>query len=405
MRDHGAVPPTPHTPDPAWRREPYRLLFPLGAALAVVAVLPFPLRGTGGGALGLFHSVAQILGFLTCFVLGFLFTFIPRRTQTPGPEPWEMAVALAVPPAAVVLAWANAGALPYVLWLGVVVVAIGFTVTRLRAASRRGAVPAVLVWIPLSLAAGALGAALTAVAPLLAGGGAPRPWAIGRGLLVQGLVSGLVLGIGGVLVPQLTRGDAAPAAPEHGARRRLAGHSVAAAAFFGSFPVEVLLDVRLGIALRASVATAVLAASARLLRPPTLPGLHRWLVWLGAWLVPLGFWAGALFPRHRGAALHVVFVGGFAQIALAVATHVALSHGGRPERLSASPRALRAMAVLLAAAFAARILAGIDLAHVAGWLSAAGIAFTGAVLCWAVVVGPVLVRGPGAPPRRRPRRA
>jgi uncharacterized protein involved in response to NO len=392
------VPSAPHRAAPAWRREPYRLLFPLGAALAVVAVLPFPLHGLGGGALGLFHSVAQILGFLTCFVLGFLFTFIPRRTHTAGPEAWEMAVAMVVPPAAVVFAWGNATEMPYVLWLGLIVVAILFTVTRLRAASARGALPAVLAWIPLSLAAGALGAILTAAGPFLAGGGAPRSWAIGRGLLVQGLVAGLVLGVGGVLVPQLTRGEAQPHGREGAGGRGALVHALAAVAFFASFPLEVLVDVRAGIALRAAVATAVLVAVARLHRPPTVPGLHRWLVWLGAWLVPVGFWIAAIFPRHRAAALHVVFVGGFAQIALAVATHVALSHGGQPERLAASPRALHLMALLLGAAFVARIAAGLDLAHVARWLSLAGVAFAGAVLSWAVVVVPALLRGGGRPP-------
>jgi uncharacterized protein involved in response to NO len=280
-----------------------------------------------------------------------------------------------------------------------VVVAIGFTVTRLRAAAARGTVPALVVWVPVSLAAGAVGAALAAATPLLTGGGAPPPWVIGRGLLVQGLVSGLVLGVAGVLLPPLTRGAPEPAPLEPPlARRSLAAHGAAAAAFFASFPLEVLVDVRLGIAVRAATATAVLLA-ARLQRPPTLPGVHRWLLWLGAWLVPVGFWIGALFPRHRGAALHVVFVGGFSQLALAAATHVALSRGGHPERLSASPRALRLMAVLLAAAFAARILAGVDLRHVAGWLSAAGAAFTGAVLAWAVVVGPALIAGRRRPPR------
>jgi uncharacterized protein involved in response to NO len=256
----------------------------------------------------------------------------------------------------------------------------------------------VLAWVPLSLGAGALGAALAAVAPLLSGGGAPRSWTTGRGLLVQGLVAGLVLGVGGLLVPQITRGEAAPVEVDGARRRRsLVVHALAALAFFGSFPLEVLVAVRLGIAVRAAVATGILVGVARLHRPPTLPGVHRRLVWLGAWLVPAGFWMGALFPQHRGAALHVVFVGGFSQIALAVATHVTLSHGGRPERLSTSPPALIVMAVLLAAAFAARIAAGLDLAHVASWLSVAGVAFTGAVLAWAAVVVPVLAGGSGRP--------
>ena len=398
------VAPSPHGPGSAWRREPYRLLFPLGALLAVLAVLPFPLRSAGGGSLALFHSVAQILGFLTCFVVGFLFTFIPRRTRTPPPDAWEMTVALAVPPAAVASAWVNAGQTPYVLWLGLVAVAIVFTVSRMRAPSAGGRVPAVLVWVPISLAAGAVGAVLAAIAPFIAGGGAPPAWVIGRGLLVQGLVAGLVLGVGGILVPQLTRGDSPPdEADAARLRRATAAHAVAAAAFFASFPLEVLASPRIGIALRALVATAVLVAAGRIHLPPALPGLHRWLVWLGAWLVPLGFWAAALIPRHRAAWLHVVFVGGFSQLALAVGSHVALSHGGRPERLSASPISLRLMAVLLAAAFAGRILAGLDLAHVARWLSWAALAFAGAVGAWSVAVVPALVTRPVPPGERTER--
>ncbi len=389
------MPPAPHLSAPPWRREPYRILFPQGAALAVAAVLPFPLRGAGGGSLALFHSVAQILGFLTCFVVGFLFTFVPRRTRTRAPAAWEMLAAIALPAAAVASAWADARELPYVLWLGLVVVVLAFTVRRMRAEPARGRLPPVLVWVPISLAAGAAGAALAAAAPILSGGGGPRSWAIGRGLLVQGLVAGLVIGVGGVLVPQLTRGEDAPDAREAAAARRAAlRHALAAAAFFASFPLEVLVSVRLGIALRAAVATAVLVAVARLQRPPTAPGLHRFLVWLGAWLVPLGFWVAAIFPRLRGAALHVLFVGGFSQLALAVATHVVLSHGGRPERLSQSPRSLRAMALFLAVAFGARIAAGLDLRHVAAWLAVAGAAFIGAVASWAVLAVPAIAAGP-----------
>ena len=389
-----------------WRREPYRILFPIGGALGVSAVLPFVFRGAGGGSLALFHSIAQIQGFLTCFVVGFLFTFVPRRTGTAPPAAWELAAAVVLPVAAVASAWLDEGVLPYAAWLALVAVVLAFTLRRLRLGPAGGAVPAVFVWVPISLVAGAVGAVLAAVAPAVAGG-APRAWTIGRGLLVQGLVAGLVLGVGGFLVPQLTRGEAAPDAHDPAIRHRaLAWHLLAAGAFFASFPLESLWSYRLGVALRALVATAVLLRVARIYRPPTVRGLHRWLVWLGAWLVPAGFWMGALAPRLRGAALHVLFVGGFAQLALAVATHVALSHGGRADRLLESPAALRVMAALLAAAFGGRILAGIDLSHVAGWLSMAGTAFTGAVSAWAVLVVPALRLNPAgrAPDRPSPER-
>ena len=70
--------------------------------------------------------------------------------------------------------------------------------------------PAVLVWVPLALLSGAAGALLSALAPRLAATSAPAAWIIGRALLAQGFVAGLVLGVGGILVPQLTRGEGIP---------------------------------------------------------------------------------------------------------------------------------------------------------------------------------------------------
>ena len=377
-------------PPHAWR-EPYRSLFPLGAALAAVAVLPFAAGGAGGGSLALFHSVAQIQGFLTCFLVAFLYTFVPRRTQTAAPAPWQMTAALVLPPLSVACAFEGEQALAQGIWLALVVVVLGFTARRILGARGLRTLPPVFLWVPVSLAAGACGAVLIATSSQLHSESGLAVWTVGRGLLVQGLVAGLVLGVGGTLVPQLTRGEPPLATPERGRQRRaLAWHGLGALAFFASFPIEVFEGVRLGSAVRALVAFAVLIRVARIHRPPTVPGLHRRLVWAAAWLVPLGFCMGALAPRLRGAALHVVFVGGFAQLTLAVSTHVVLSHGGRPEQLHESPWAMRAMAALLAAAFAGRILAGIDLRRVSPWLSVAALAFLGALAAWGAVVGPTL---------------
>jgi uncharacterized protein involved in response to NO len=379
----------PHLAAPAWRRDPYRILFPIGAWLAAVAALPFTFRGAGGGALGLFHSVAQIEGFLTSFVVGFLFTFLPRRTGTAAPGPLEMAAAIVVPTAAVSSAWLGNAVLAHGLWVALLLVVLAFAVPRLRRTLASGSAPAALVWLPVALAAGALGAVLVVGSPL-AGRSGLELWTIGRGLLTQGFIAGLVLGVGSVLLPQLTRDEpaASPAPSRH--RRAVALHALAAAGFYGSFPLEVLGDQRAGVALRALVATLVLLLAARIHRLPSVPGLHRRLAWLAAWLVPAGFWMAAALPRLRTAALHVVFVGGFAQLTLAIGAHVVLSHGGRPERLHRSPLALRLMAALLALAFTGRILAGLDLARIPEWLAVAGASFTGAIVCWAAAIAPGL---------------
>ena len=74
---------------PLWRREPYRLLFPLGIVLSWTGVLPWLLFAIGvtDEYRSIFHSMAQVQGFLACFAVGFLFTMIPRRTGTAAPSP------------------------------------------------------------------------------------------------------------------------------------------------------------------------------------------------------------------------------------------------------------------------------------------------------------------------------
>jgi len=384
---------------PTWRREPYRLLFPLGAALGLLAVLPFALRGAGGGSLALFHSAAQLQGFLTCFALGLLFTFLPRRTGTAPPAAATVLACVALVAASAACAWFHAALASYLCWIGVAALALAFTVRRMGREARRRLSPA-FAWVPLSMAAGLCGALLAALGPLLGRGPAPAAWAVGRGLLTQGLLAGLVVGVGGVWLPEVTQGEAPP--EELAPRRGALLHLAAAGLFFGSFAIEPWAGEQVGFGVRAALAAAALLASARIHRRPSLPGLHRRLVWLGAWMVPAGFALGALSPRLHGAALHVLFVGGYAQLALALAVPVALAGSPRAAALAGSPPALRVASLLLAAAFLARVAAALDLSRVAAWLAVAGAAFAGALAAWAAVVLPPLSGQPTQGERRLP---
>jgi uncharacterized protein involved in response to NO len=320
---------------------------------------------------------------------------VPRHTRTACAEGWEVAAALVLPALAVLCAWAGDPLLANWLWLALLALVLAFTLNRLRARPSSVRPVPVLLWVPTSIAAGALGAALVAGVPGLPLTRALEVWTVGRGLLVQGFVAGLVLGVGGLLLPLVTRGEPPPGAgPDPAGRRRgVALHAAAALVFFGSFPLEVAAaSPRLGFAVRGLVAGAVLLGSARIHRAPSLPGLHRWLIWVAAWLVPAAFLLGAASARLRGAALHVLFVGGFAQIVLAVSTHLVV---WREDVAPAPPRSalrIRAMAAFLAVAFGARIVATFDIRHVAGWLSIAAYAFCAALAAWVAAVGPELLR-------------
>ena len=119
-----------------------------------------------------------------------------------------------------------------------------------------------------------------------------------------------------------------------------------------------------------------------------------WLIWIAAWLLPAGYALAAADPALRSAALHVVFIGSFALLALSVSLHVAMSHGGHPERLLGRPWEVWALGVLLLGAALLRLLVGVDQAHLRLWLGFAAACFLAATLAWAALVIPALRRAP-----------
>lgn len=365
-------------PPSVWRRDPYRLLFPLGIALAWAGVLHWLLFATGVSDeyRSIFHSMAQIQGFMACFAAGFLFTFIPRRTGTAPPSALEIAIAMAAPVATVTLAWLERWALAqigWLLWLGTLLV---FAVRRIRA--RKGPIPGRFVWVVVAIACGVAGAILAGV-----GAASDEMWLhdVGRALVLQGVFSALVFGIGGVLLPPFTRGE--PASEDEPA----SVHLLAAVFFVGSFFVDST-SARAGFGLRAALAAALLLP--RMWKPPTLPGLHRRMLWLAAWALPIGNLGVAVFPEYRRIGLHVIFIGCFALMALAISLHVALAHGGQVRRLDASPYALREMGALLAIALMMRLLVDLAPGSLRLWLGGAAAAFLAATVCWMTLVAPVL---------------
>lgn len=387
---------------PEWRREPYRLLFPLGFALSWAGVLHWLLHGLGAVAdyRPVFHATAQIQGFLMCFAVGFLFTAIPRRTVTPPPSAVEMAVALGAPVITVVAAWYERWLVSQVAWLVLALSVIAFALRRLRSAAAGRRPPNSFLWVPLALTMGLVGSALVGAQAFL---GQAGYWIhdLGRLLLLQGMFLGLVLGVGGMVLPLITCGDAPPDSGElQGDRRRRLGHALAGLALLSSFWVENSGHARAGAALRFAAVTAVLLCSARIWRLPRVPGAHRRLVWIAAWMLPLGYLLLALYPQHRAAGLHVVFIGGFALLTFSVALHVTLAHGGHLDLVKSSPWPVPAFGGLMLVALILRALVDLDAGRFYLWLGAAAASFLAATILWAVLALPRLRPGAGRPTLR-----
>jgi uncharacterized protein involved in response to NO len=225
---------------------------------------------------------------------------------------------------------------------------------------------------------------------------------LGRLFLLQGMFLGLIAGIGGMVLPLITRGEASTDAGESQRdRAERGGHVAAAVLLAGSFWIENSGWPRFAALLRAAVMTAELLVVARLWRPPSAPGWHRRLVWLAAWLIPAGYVLVALFPVQPAAGLHVVFIGGFALLTFSVALHVTLAHGGYNDLVGGKPWPVAAYGGLFLAAMVLRALVEFDPARFYVWLGASAACFLAGTLFWGGMALPRML-GAMAPPAAPP---
>lgn len=382
---------------PFWRREPYAVFFPLGIALSWAGVghwLDFALAGRNEDylAIYIFHGMTQIQGFLLCFAIGFLFTMIPRRTGTQPPSALEMGIGIAAPISTVAAAWAQRWALSQVGWMAACVLLVVFVLRRFLSSTARRRPPHSFVWIPVALLMGLAGSAMTGARGTL---GPEWSWLhdLGQNLVLQGVFVSLVLGVGGLALPLMTRGQApVDAAPSGRDVAIVLAHVLAAVALAGSFALQARYSLEAGCVLRAAVIAGELALGPQLWRLPTLPGWNRRLVWGSAWMLPLGYAFAAAFPAWYQAGLHISFVGGLATLTLAVSTHVILGHGDRGDLINGRPWQVGVLAFLMVAATATRVAMTMQPLHRNAWMATASFFFLAATVVWGILLVPVLVR-------------
>jgi uncharacterized protein involved in response to NO len=312
--------------------DPYRIFFPLGIILGALGVSIWPLYyyGVTEGYSGRAHAFVQTDGFLYAFIIGFLLTAIPRFT---GTEPPSRSVQFGL--AAIVAISAIAFEFQFFMIGQTGFVIAHFTLIALavrRFMRRKQDPPETFSLIGLGLLSGTLGALVNAAMAWNLIGPFWDP--LGKRLLTEGMVLLLVLGVGGFLGPRLLGFAALPqfiktgsSMPAPNANRVLL-YKVAGLAILISLIAEYGFGIFVMAFLRAAAASLVILSTVQPWRLPSVRTTLAWCVWSAHWFVILAVWLVAIVPRYRIDFLHVLFIGGFTLLILAVGTRVTLSHGG-----------------------------------------------------------------------------
>jgi len=373
--------------------EPYRLLFPVGAAIGVAGVMMWPLYSWNVTSAypGIPHARVMIEGFLGCFVTGFLGTALPGLLGVPrvtGSEAAGLAAAL------VWTAWLQYSGQTQWGDLAFFVTILAFVLLfGVRAIFRRDTPPPAFVLVGmgvLSALAGSFGLVVTQTAPGLVPAWVP---ALARLLLYQGFVLLPIMGIGAFLLPRFlglpSRQDfpESVALPE-GWLSRAAFAGVCGLAVLAGFALEVAGFSRWGYALRAAVLLIYFFLEVPALRAGFAGGSLAIGVRIALASIPAGFILLAVMPERAFALLHVVFITGFSLLTFTVASRVVLGHSGQSGKFQAALWPVVVMSAFIMMAMLTRVTAdwmpGAQLSHYAY----AAVAWIAGVLVWAVRILP-----------------
>lgn len=396
MHNHMEYPP-PGSSQPAFRQllaagEPYRLLFPLGAALGVVGVMLWP----GYVWLGMTYPVVShagimIQGFLAAFVIGFLGTALPRLLEVSRLTLTESCAygALLLIISALHLMHKPLAANIFFL----VMLTTFFTSLGWRARKRKDTPPPGFVLVLLGLICALTGTGLLIIDALVAGGLSYGVYRLAQLLLYQGFLLLPIMGIGAFLLPRFFGLPNRQAFPES---MKLPPGWIGRAVFallcglcvLISFGLESWGAHRSGFFLRALAIGGYFFREVPLHQAAFGQGSLAWALRIAMLSVPVGYLAMGLFPTWQMGLLHIVLINGFSLLTFTVATRVIYGHSGQDALFKATLKPVIAFTALFIIAMATRVFAdwmpAIRLSH----YGYASLSWALAVLVWAVWIMP-----------------
>lgn len=375
---------------------PYRIFFPLGllAGLWGVGHWVFWSIGWVKEASRIFHVSLQIEGFLTCFVIGFVMTAIPRFIGATQAELWEVIGAFLLEALILAFVTARQSAIAQLPFIALILWTAVFVGRRLPKHTKSPPASFLLVGF------GFLHALIGSVFYGLGLFHHEDHWVtVGQEVLENGYLLCLVLGIAGYLLPFLTGYAGDPSSdPEESPLRGLSAstlllHGVTGLAILGSFffPPSAAAS---GAYLRATAASVHFLTFGRLYRPLKKKAAHAIFFWTACWMMVLGLWATAIWPDLHIALEHILFIGGFSLLIFSFGTLVVVSHSAQAALLNSRLIVLKIVGGLTLAAMIFRVTADLDAWNYKRWIHFASGCWWLAAFIWLIYILPKLWRIP-----------
>ena len=388
-----------HTCRPGFSRlvavgEPFRLLFPLGTLVGILGVLMWPLFvwNVTKTYPGVGHPRVMIEGFLTCFVVGFLGTALPRLLDVPR---LTLAETVGFSGALLVIVFLHMTGYYFPGDLLFFLTLLGFVaaLTVRAALFRKDTPPPAFVLVAMGLVSALVGDAIQLVNHLSPEAFPAFFTPFGRLLLNQGYLLLPIMGVGAFLLPRFFALPSRQSFPESlalppGWIQRAGFSFLCGAAVIVSFVLEANGLLRIACGLRA---VAVLLYFSKEV-PVHQAGFGGGSLALGLRIammaIPTGFVLMAIWPERIFSFLHIIFITGFSLMTLIVASRVILGHTGQSERFRDSIWPVLIMVACIALAMLTRVSADWLPTLRMGHYAYAALVWVAGVIVWAVALLP-----------------
>ncbi len=366
------------------KRDPFRLFFPVGWVLSLYGASLWIMfqQNLLSTYPGQHHAQLMFNGFLLCFVLGFLMTAVPRFTETSFATTFEVACSVGL---ILSLTWngltANQFNLDITMLIGVLF-AMLYSIKRF--VGRQSNPPDTFIFVGLSLGLGVVGLCLILTS---------NAYQFGKALVYQAMMLGLILGIGGRLIPGIfgwteivkSQRDRYERSESFLRTVSLANY-IGAAIFTVSFIIEFFWAPTLGRILRAIVVSYIAVTHWKLIYLPKKRTIHTLSIWVSCWIILVSAWLYCGYPSIN--TLHLQYIGGFGLLAVLIGSRVILAHGNDGHSIEAKKFPLGWVGFLLIVAAATRSsIYLVPDSYVTHLAYAAGIWIIGLIL-WGIVFIP-----------------